>query len=299
MPEATVVAEFGELCGECPVWDAERSSLEWIDCVRGSLYQVQWPSRKASLVRSGLSINGFRRNRMGGYVITNSKGVWLWDGTDQYSPVVSEVAGLPCQANDCIADAAGRFLTATYYYDPGNDYRLGSLISIERDGVARVLDQGFHLANGMGFSPGMDRLYFADSAARIIFSYEYDLQTGSVRDKKVFVQVPAEEGLPDGLAVDADGCIWSAQWYGGCVVRYDPSGKVLQRLRVPAKQSSSVAFGGPDLTDIFITSAAQSEPMPIMPPGYDPVSGNFGGALYHANLGIAGQPQLLADIRLA
>jgi D-xylonolactonase len=151
----------------------------------------------------------------------------------------------------------------------------------------------------MGFSPGMDRLYFADSAARIIFSYEYDLQTGSVRDKKVFVQVPAEEGLPDGLAVDADGCIWSAQWYGGCVVRYDPSGKVLQRLRVPAKQSSSVAFGGPDLTDIFITSAAQSEPMPIMPPGYDPVSGNFGGALYHANLGIAGQPQLLADIRLA
>jgi D-xylonolactonase len=236
---------------------------------------------------------------MGGYVITNSKGVWLWDGTDQYSPVVSEVAGLPCQANDCIADAAGRFLTATYYYDPGNDYRLGSLISIERDGVARVLDQGFHLANGMGFSPGMDRLYFADSAARIIFSYEYDLQTGSVRDKKVFVQVPAEEGLPDGLAVDADGCIWSAQWYGGCVVRYDPSGKVLQRLRVPAKQSSSVAFGGPDLTDIFITSAAQSEPMPIMPPGYDPVSGNFGGALYHANLGIAGQPQLLADIRLA
>ncbi len=299
MPEVAVAAEFGELCGECPVWDAERSALEWIDCVGGSLYQLQWPSRKASLVRSGLSINGFRRNRTGGYVITNSKGVWLWDGADQYSPVVSEVAGLRCQANDCIADAAGRFLTATYYYDPGNDYRLGSLISVERDGVVRVLDEGFHLANGLGFSPGMDRLYFADTAARIIFSYEYDLQTGSVRNKKVLVPVPAEEGLPDGLAVDEEGCIWSAQWYGGCVVRYDPSGKVLQRLRVPAKQSSSVAFGGPRLTDIFVTSAAQSEPMPIMPPGYDPVSGNFGGALYHANLGIAGQPQCLADIRLA
>jgi D-xylonolactonase len=72
----------------------------------------------------------------------------------------------------------------------------------------------------------------------------------------------------------------------------------MQRVQVPAKQTSSLAFGGPDLADIFVTSAAQSEAMPVMPPGYDPKSGNFGGALYHINLGIAGQLQHPANIQL-
>ena len=80
------------------------------------------------------------------------------------------------------------------------------------------------------------------------------------------------------------------------MVRYDPDGKLERRIHTPAKQTSSLAFGGPDLTDVFITSAGQSEPMPIMPPGYDPAAGYFGGALYHVNPGIAGQLQHMADM---
>jgi D-xylonolactonase len=110
--------------------------------------------------------------------------------------------------------------------------------------------------------------------------------------------VPKEEGLPDGLAVDRDGFVWSAQWYGSCIVRYDPEGKVERRVPIPAKQVSSLTFGGPELTDIFVTSAGQSESMPIMPPGYDPKTGYFGGALFHLNLGIAGQPPYETDIIL-
>jgi D-xylonolactonase len=74
---------------------------------------------------------------------------------------------------------------------------------------------------------------------------------------------------------------------------------VERRIALPAKQVSSLTFGGPEFTDIFITSAGKSEPMPVMPPGYDPVSGNFGGALYHMNLGITGKPEYVASIQLA
>jgi D-xylonolactonase len=110
------------------------------------------------------------------------------------------------------------------------------------------------------------------------------------------VKVPNTSGLPDGLTVDAEGFVWSAEWYGSCIVRYDPDGRVERRIATPAKQTSSLMFGGPDLTDIFITSAGKSEPMPVMPPGYDPQSGNFGGALYHINPGIRGKREFLANI---
>ena len=113
------------------------------------------------------------------------------------------------------------------------------------------------------------RLYFADSVARTIYAYGYDAATGSVRDRRVLAQLDGSSGLPDGLTVDAEGFIWFAEWYGGCVCRYDPDGTLERRIAVPAKQTSSLAFGGPDLRDIFITSAATSEPTPVMPPGYD------------------------------
>lgn len=296
MSEVTAVAEFGDLCGECPVWNAENSVLEWIDCVGGKFLRLEWPSQKSTIVGSGLSISGFRRNRPGGYVVTNGQGVWLWDGAEGFSPVVTEVALHTCQANDCVADSTGRLVTATYYYDPSNEYDLGNLISVSTDGKLAILDEGFHLANGLGFSPDGSILYFTDSAARRIYSYDYNIQNGAVSNRRILVAVPIEEGLPDGLAVDAEGCIWSAQWYGSCIVRYDPDGKLERRITVPAKQSSSLTFGGPNLTDIFVTSAGQSEPMPIMPPGYDPKTGNFGGALYHLNLGIAGLPHHSANI---
>lgn len=297
MSQVTILADYGDLCGECPVWDPGQGVLEWADIVGQKFYRLQWPSRRHAIVNRDIAMSGFRRNRSGGYVIANNQGVWLWDGTPDLTVVVTEIGGRRCQLNDCVADSRGRFLTATYFYDPTAQYELGSLICVDKVGKVRVLDKGFHLSNGLGFSPDEKTLYFADSAARRIYSFSYDGGSGSVSNRRVFVQVPPEEGLPDGLAVDAEGFVWSAQWYGSCIVRYDPDGKPERRIPIPAKQTSSLAFGGPDLTDIFVTSAAHSESMPIMPPGYDPTSGYFGGALYHLNLGIPGLRQHQADIQ--
>lgn len=293
------IAEYGDLCGEGPLWDVEHQALWWTDCVGQKFYRYDWASKKSKLIKDGLEINGFALNVDGGFIVANGAGIWLWDGEDDLHVIAGQANGAKCKWNDCIADPKGRFLAGSACYSPHGDYPLAKLISLDTDGSVRTLDEGFHLSNGLGFSLDCKTLYFTDSIARTIFAYDYNVPSGVVGNRRVFVQVPTSEGLPDGLTVDAEGYVWSAQWYGSCVVRYDPDGKVEWKIETPAKQTSSLAFGGPDLTDIFITSAAKSEPMPVMPPGYDAHSGYFGGALFHTNLGITGRPEFKANIRMA
>jgi len=201
--------------------------------------------------------------------------------------------------NDCTADPAGRLLSGSCFYNANESYERGKLIQIDTSGRGRVLDDGFDLANGLAFSPDGRTLYFADSVARRIYSYDYKPTTGDIGRRRTFVQVPVTEGLPDGLAIDAEGFVWSAQWYGSCIVRYDPDGKVQKRITTPAKQTSSLAFGGADLDTLFITSASKSEPMPVMPPGYDAVNGYFGGCVYAVHSDVKGRRQEKTAIRSA
>jgi len=298
MPELSVIADYGDLCGEGPIWDVKLRRLYWTDITGQRFYSYDWTTKQHRIIKEGFEVAGAALNRAGGFVVANSSGAWLWDGAGESRLVTGEADGHKCQLNDCIADPAGRLLAGSVFYDPSKDYPLGKLIRVDTDGTAHIIDEGFHLANGLGFSVDARTLYFTDSATRTIYAYDYDAKAGSVRNRRVFVKVPATSGLPDGLTVDAQGFIWSAEWYGSRVVRYDREGKIARTIATPAKQTSSLAFGGPEMTDIFITSAAKSEPMPIMPPGYDPNTGYFGGALYHINLGIAGKAEFVADIRV-
>jgi sugar lactone lactonase YvrE len=165
------------------------------------------------------------------------------------------------------------------------------LLSFEKDRSIRVLDEGFHLANGLGFSSDGRQLYFADSIARTVYVYRYSAESGEVSDRRVFTKLDSSAGLPDGLTVDAEDHVWIAEWYGGRISRYTPEGRLERRIEVPAKQTSSLTFGGRDFRDIYVTSAAKSEPMPVMPPNYDPVSGYFGGALFRIRQDIQGKPE--------
>ena len=298
MIEPVVVVDYGDLCGEAPLWDPEPRTLYWCDTVGLKFYRYDPSSGKHALVKDGVEANGVALNRAGGFVITNNSGIWLWDGADNLRLIAESADGAKCQMNDAIADPEGRLFAGSWFYDPNKSYELGKLIRVDPDGTAYVVDEGFHLTNGLAFSPDARKLYFTDSVARRIYAYDYDRRTGNVRDRQVLVQVPDDEGLPDGLTVDAEGFLWSAQWYGSCVVRYDPDGKVERRIRIPAKQTSSVMFGANDLTDLFITSAARSEPMPVMPKGYDPNSGYFGGQLYRIKIGIQGKPEYKTNFNL-
>jgi sugar lactone lactonase YvrE len=299
MSQIRVVANYGDLCGEGPVWDAETGCLYWTDIDGHRFYRYHHATNHHELIKQGLEIAGYCINQPSGFVIANSHGIWLWDGADDLRLIADQVDGSKCQMNDAIADPEGRFLAGSNFYDSDKEYELGKLIRVDRDGTVHVADEGFLLPNGLAFSPDETTMYFADSAARQIYAYDYDRRTGGLRNRKVLIQVPDDEGLPDGLTVDAEGFLWSAQWYGGCVVRYDPEGKVERRIGIPAKQVSSVAFGGNDLTDVFVTSAGKSWPSPIMPKAYDPIAGNMGGQLYCVNLGIRGKPEYKAGITIS
>lgn len=294
--QVTSIADYNDLCGENPLWDSAGQRLYWTDMTGRRFYSYDWKTRLSAIVKQEFEICGAAFNETG-WVVVNSGGIWLWNGDGATQLIASEVDGQRCNMNDCIADPKGRVFAGSWFYDPNrDDYPLGHLIRIDQDGSAKIVDEGIHLANGLGFSPDRGTLYFADSIARLIFAYDYSAETGEIRNRREFVCVPRESGLPDGLTVDTEGFIWCAHWFGGCVVRYDPDGKIERTLSVPAKQTSSIAFGGPDLTDLFITSAALSDSLPMAPLGYDPESGYIGGRLFHTNLGIQGREEYRARI---
>ena len=278
--QVAILADPNSRCGEAPLWDDSHKQLYWSDCGDCRAYVLDWATGRWNVFGDAIEINGWVLDDNGSFVITNNSGFWQWSGEGKLRQIAAEVDGHPCRLNDCVADERGRVLSGSWFYDPCKPYPLGRLLSLGVDGRVRVVDEGFQLANGLAFSPDNLTLYFADSARRCVWAYDYDIETGTATNRRVHASIPPECGLPDGLAVDCQGHLWVAEWYGSRVAGYNFNGELVQSLPVPAKQISSVAFAGPALGYMVITSAGRSEPMPIMPPGYDAESGYFGGSLF-------------------
>jgi sugar lactone lactonase YvrE len=298
MQAIEIVANFGDLCGECPRWDDSSASLYWTDITGRRFFRLPWTERRPEMLSHGLEIASFAFLRSGGFLVANSSGIWLW--TDiKSSPklLVGAVDGHRCALNDCAADPRGRLFTGSTFYDPsGSEYEQGCLFRLDPDGSAHVVDDGFLLSNGIAFSPEETTMYHADSAARKTFAYDYRADSGAISNRRTLINVSRDEGIPDGLCVDAEGFLWCAFWFGGCVARYDPDGKLERRITLPAAQVSSLTFGGPDLTDMFVTTAGAPDALPLAPPGYNSDAATSGGALYHLIPGVAGKKEYRAAL---
>lgn len=301
MKNCRVLVNDGNLCGEAPVWDADKHLLYWVDCLSSKLFVYDWMAKRHQVMLDGFQVNGLALCDGGGFIFANSAGMWQWNGRSHSVPqlIASEAEGIQLQLNDCIADPRGRMLAGTCFYSPYQNSQLGHLVRVDTDGRAAILDEGFRLANGMSFSPDGSMLYFADSVERTIYVYGYNAGEGRIGVKRLFAQLGAECGLPDGLTVDEEGFLWFAEWYGSCIKRYDPDGKLERTVAIPAKQTSSLIFGGPRLQNIFVTSAALSERMPEMPADYDAETGYFGGALFELDTEIRGRLDHKARLSVA
>lgn len=284
-----LVADAKTHCGEGPIWDVDVGRLIWTDIDGGRVYALAPETGEWSALNEGLVVAGIALHESGDLVFAGSSEIHLWRAPDRCLTLKAEDAGEPVTFNDIIADPQGRLYAGTVYWGADGMEKTGKLYLIDTEGSLRVVDEGLELSNGLGFSPDDRTLYYADSAARRIYAYDVDAESGDLTNKRVFVQVPRDEGIPDGLTVDAEGFVWSAQWYGSQVVRYDPDGKVERRLAMPVTQVSSVAFGGPDLNDLYITTAGDSWPSPLAPPGYDFNAANTGGSLYRVRLDVKGR----------
>ena len=294
--EVETLASDGNLCGEAPTWDAAGNSILWVDADSALIFRLSLSDEKKSVISRGLPVAGIALNRNGGMIFAGAAGLHLWRAQDDYKTIVSEHDGESLVFNDIIAGPKGRIYAGTYYWGENGMEKTGKFYLIDTDGAVRVMDEGIKISNGLGFSPDNQTLYYADSGARCIYAYDVNADTGDLMGRRNFVEVPLDEGIPDGLTVDADGYVWSAQWYGRQVVRYDPDGGVERRIPTPAMQTSSVAFGGPDLTDLYITSAGQYWPSDLIPSGFN-TEAFMGGSLYRIRLDIRGKPEHVADFQ--
>jgi len=130
-------------------------------------------------------------------------------------------------------------------------------------------------------------MYFTDSLAHTIYLFDYDRKNGEISNRRIFAQIPEEEGLPDGLTVDSMGYIWSARWEGSSIVRYNPEGMVDRRITFPAKKVTSMAFGDEDLMQIYITSGGGENRT---------AEGAGAGALFKLSQNIRGIPEFFSRI---
>ena len=185
--------------------------------------------------------------------------------------------------NDCRVDPAGRFFcgTKTNGDDGGSG---GALHRIDADLSASVAIADTELANGIGWSPDGTTLYFIDSPLQRLDAYEFDPATGEVGDRRTVAEIDPDDGLPDGLAVDAEGGIWVALVKGGMVRRYEPDGRTSAEIRLPVANPTCPGFGGPDLRTLYVTSAhLRTDPRYA---DDNPLA----GALFALDVGIPGVP---------
>ena len=283
--------------GESPRWNEKQQILMFTDVPMQKLHIFDPKTGSFSELPAGKNVSGFCFNKDGRIVCATHTGLYLLNMQGDLEFIANEAEGNFLKCNDCTADAYGRFIFGTSFYDPGLRHGdRGNLYVMDPDRTIRKVDEGFVHANGMAFSPDGKLFYFTDCAARTIYVYEYDLKKGVPEHRKVFAKIPLYQGIPDGMAVDRDGYVWSAQWYGGVLVRYDPAGNVDFVIRTPAQQTSALAFGGSDLCDIYVTSAGRWAYLEDTPTHYEYDVLEPGGGLYKFNYGIAGCGTKYADI---
>jgi sugar lactone lactonase YvrE len=285
------LADPRALVGEGAVWDPVESCLYWVDIRTGRAFRYDPASGENALIHQGVNVGGMRRNKQGGLVLGTWEGVLLWRSDDDNAWWRHDAE---LQFNDVAAGPDGSFYGGSYF-----DERPGKLYRFYPDGRTDVVAEGVGISNGMGFSPDLRACYHTDSLPRTIYRYDYDPGRHALSNRRVFVTLPDTEGVPDGMTVDAEGFVWSAIWGSGCVIRFDPDGREERRSRFPATQTSSVAFGGPELADLYVTTAnfgTGGPPSGIEPKGYD-FSAHRGGELYRIrDVGVRGKPEFEADL---
>jgi sugar lactone lactonase YvrE len=245
---------------EGPCWSAG-GELTWVDVLRGTFLTADVDSGAVRVTRR-LDLGGPvsaalpRGGPDRGWLLAAGTGFAALtpDGTltTLAQPEARERGVV--RMNDAKCDPLGRLWVGSMGFDeqPGR----GSLFRVDLDGsVERVLDHTQQVANGMAWSHDASTFYFNDSGHGVVYRAEYDLDRGRIGELRPFITPSAEEGAPDGMAIDEEGMLWVALWRGSAVHRYDSSGRLVERVDVPARHTTSCCLGGEDGRALFVTSA--------------------------------------------
>jgi sugar lactone lactonase YvrE len=253
-----VVAPAAEL-GERPVWEASTGCVIWVDIDAGQLHRYSPADGDAVITTVGASLGAAAPRAGGGYVLATKAGFLLTNAAGEITGSPLRPGGMPdnVQFNDGAVDPAGRFWAGTQ--SPRGTHGTASLYRLDADFTATEVLGGVTESNGLAWSPDGATFYYTDSGEQPsrVRAFDFDLASGTLSRERDLITFQAEEGLADGIVTDAAGCLWIAMWNGGCVRQYSPRGELLALYPVPVSEVTCAGFGGPELTDVYLTSAWQ------------------------------------------
>ena len=284
---------------ECPLWSVAEQMLYWVDISSHAINRFD-PETKQNQVWAMPCEPGCI-----GIAANLGLVAALRDGWYRFYPENGElkkIADAPYDTsnmrfNDGRCDAAGRFWAGAMY-EP-RTAALAGMYCLDKGkarlgwgaGVENGRKYGVKVSNGLGFGVDGKTVYQSDTPNHVIYRFPFDVETGLVGAREIFVKRPDDktqagyDGRPDGAAVDSEGCYWSAQYEGSCVLRFSPTGVIVAKVNVPAKRTTMLAFGGADLRTMYITTArdgASADELVAQP---------FAGGIFACRVDVAGRAE--------
>jgi sugar lactone lactonase YvrE len=272
---------------EGPVWDQARRVLWWVDINAGRVHRFEPVTGSDRFIEIGAPVGCIALAEDGALVVASSEALLHLDPETgaMETTVRFDPEPVPSRCNDGKCDPGGRFWVGRLALDRTRG--AGTLNRLDGPGFASVLND-LTIPNGLDWPGDSRRMYFVDSIERTIWAFDYDTATGALGRRRTFATLDGaglpKSAVPDGLSVDADDCVWVAMWGGGCVLRFSPDGVPISRIEVPVARVSSCAFGGDDLTELFITTARED----AMPD--ELLAQPTAGGIYRARPGVRGRP---------
>ena len=253
------------ILGESPVWSAQEQVLYWIDIKSPAIHcfnpitheNKSWEMKQEigsiALRQNGGLIAGFRSEIA---LINSDMKTIVTIAAPEYNNSMSRFNGGKC-------DRQGRFWTGTMFDPPGpptsyfNRKPIGKLYRVNSKNECKAIIDNILVPNGLAWSPDGSVMYFTDSPKRIIWAYEYNVDTGEPGKRRIFAKIPkgVTRGTCDGATIDCEGYYWCSEFRGGRLVRYSPNGNISRTIKLPVSRPTSCAFGGKDLSVLYVTSA--------------------------------------------
>lgn len=257
-PDVDCVLDIRAELGECPTWSVRENALYWTDIYAGLLNRFDPMSGTNRVWALPEPLGSFALCEDGGVLLALKSGIWRFDlETEALTKLASPEAHLPGnRLNDGRCDFQGRFWVGSMADPVDLVTPMGALYRFDAEHRCTRMMDGLFVANGLAFSPDGRTMYNSDSATpvRTIWAWDFDADDGAISNRRVFVDTHGMPGRPDGGAVDAEGCYWMAGNDGWEIVRFTPKGEIERRIALPVAKPSMLAFGGPRLDTIYVTS---------------------------------------------
>ncbi len=241
--------------GEGPLWDPVEGNLYWVDLFQGRYFKANLKEQTVEHHEVGQALGVMALRKKWGMVVAVENGFALWNEDARNLQIIKStpISDEPAlRFNDGAVDPAGRFFAGTMAWDEQS--RLGKLYRLDANFVIKELDNNLYISNGMGWSMDRKTFYFIDTLQHAVFAYDYDLPSGDISNRRVFIRF-AEDELPDGMTMDSNDGFWIALYGGGKIVRFDASGKRTGEIPLPVQHPTSCCFGGRDMKTLFITTS--------------------------------------------